>query len=53
VGWNGTLAPDARDTASDPPAMYWSPSPALIAWNAMRIDCSDDAQNRLSVTPGT
>ena len=33
--------------------MYWSPSPALIAWNAIRIVCSDDAQTRLTVTAGT
>ena len=42
-----------RDTASTPAAMYWSPSPALIAWNAMRIVCSDDAQKRLTVHAGT
>ena len=34
----------ARDTASDPPAMYWSPSPDLMAWNAMRIVCRLDEQ---------
>ena len=32
--------------------MYWSPSPALIAWKAMRIVCSDDEQKRLSVSAG-
>jgi hypothetical protein len=33
--------------------MYWSPSPAVIAWNPMRIACSDDAQKRLMVAAGT
>ena len=43
----------ARETASTPAAMYWSPSPALIAWEAMRIVFSDEAQKRLTVQPGT
>src|SRR6476619_8455749 len=30
-----------------------SPSPARIAWKAMRIVCRLDAQNRLTVVPGT
>lgn len=33
--------------------MYWSPSPALIAWKAVRMVCSDEAQKRFVVTPGT
>jgi hypothetical protein len=33
--------------------MYWSPSPALIAWNAIRIVCSEEAQKRLTVQAGT
>src|SRR5688500_3212144 len=28
------------------------PSPALMAWKAMRAVCTDDAQNRLTVVPG-
>ena len=43
----------ARETASTPAAMYVSPSPALIAWKAMRIVCSEEAQKRLTVVPGT
>ena len=46
-------APGARETASTPAAMYWSPSPALIAWKAMRIVCSDEAQKRLTDVAGT
>src|SRR5215213_2051558 len=38
---------------STPAATYASPSPARIAWNAMRIVWSDDAQKRLTVVPGT
>ena len=45
--------PAPREVASTPAARYWSPSPALIAWNAIRIVCSDDAQKRLTVTAGT
>ena len=33
--------------------MNTSPSPALIAWNAMRVVCSDEAQYRLTVVPGS
>ena len=36
-----------------PAAMYWSPSPALIAWNAIRSACSEEEQKRLTVTAGT
>ena len=39
-------------THSTPAEMYASPSPALMAWNAMRIVCSDDEQYRLTVVPG-
>ena len=42
-----------RETASTPAAMYWSPSPALIAWKAIRIVCSEEAQKRLTVVAGT
>jgi hypothetical protein len=33
--------------------MKQSPSPALMAWAAMRMVWSDDEQYRLTVTPGT
>jgi hypothetical protein len=33
-----------RLTVSTPAAMKMSPSPALMAWPAMRIVCSDDEQ---------
>ena len=41
-----------RDTVSTPAEMNASPSPALIAWNAIRVVCSDDEQYRLTVVPG-
>jgi len=41
-----------RDTVSTPAEMNTSPSPALIAWNAIRVVCSDDEQYRLTVVPG-
>ena len=42
-----------RETDSTPAAMYWSPSPAVTAWKAMRSVCSDEAQKRLTVHAGT
>jgi hypothetical protein len=39
--------------AASAQATYWSPSRAGIAWNAIRIVCSDDAQKRSSVHAGT
>ena len=33
-----------RDTVSTPAEMNTSPSPALIAWNAIRVVCTDDEQ---------
>src|SRR3954468_22991880 len=42
-----------RETVSTPAATNTSPSPALMAWDAMRIACSDDEQYRFTVTPGT
>src|SRR5580658_5022273 len=42
-----------RLTVSTPPARNTSPSPALMAWAAMRMVWSDDEQYRLTVTPGT
>jgi hypothetical protein len=41
-----------RDTVSTPAEMNADPSPALIAWNAIRVVCSEDEQYRLTVTPG-
>ena len=40
------------DTVSTPPEMKTSPSPALIAWKAIRIVWVELAQNRLTVAPG-
>jgi hypothetical protein len=51
-GSNGGCA-GKRETASTPAATYWSPSPASIAWNAIRSVCSDEEQKRLTVTAGT
>ena len=39
-------------THSTPAEMNASPSPALMAWNAIRVVCSDDEQYRLTVVPG-
>ena len=33
-----------RDTVSTPALTYTSPSPALIAWNAIRVVCTEDEQ---------
>ena len=33
-----------RDTVSTPAEMKTSPSPALIAWKAIRVVCTDEAQ---------
>ena len=41
-----------RDTISTPAEMKQSPSPALIAWKAIRVVCSDDEQYRVMVVPG-
>ena len=41
-----------RDTISTPAEMNTSPSPALIAWNAIRVVCSDEAQYRVSGRAG-
>jgi hypothetical protein len=32
--------------------MNTSPSPALMAWKAIREVCTEDAQNRFTVVPG-
>ena len=42
-GPSGVPMPN-RDTVSTPAEMNTSPSPALIAWNAIRVVCSDDEQ---------
>ena len=48
-----SLVPRANPlTSSTPAEMYASPSPARIAWKAMRVVCSDDAQYRVIVVPG-
>ncbi len=41
-----------RDTHSTPAEMNTSPSPALIAWNAILVVCSEEEQYRLTVVPG-
>ena len=33
-----------RDTVSTPEEMKTSPSPALIAWNAIRVVCTEEEQ---------
>ncbi len=38
---------------SDPAATYTSPSPRLIAWKAILIVWSEEAQKRLTVVAGT
>ena len=42
-----------RLTHSTPAEMNTSPSPALIAWNAILVDCSEDEQYLVIVVPGT
>ncbi len=41
------------DTHSTPAETKTWPSPALMAWKAIREVCTDDAQNRLTVVPGS
>ena len=41
-----------RLTHSTPAETYTSPSPARMAWNAIRVVCSDDEQYRVRVVPG-
>jgi hypothetical protein len=41
-----------RDTVSTPALMNTSPSPALIAWKAIRVVCRLEAQYRVTVQPG-
>ena len=41
-----------RLTVSTPPATNTSPSPALMAWAAIRMVCSDEEQYRFTVAPG-
>ena len=52
VGPPSALPFGNRDTVSTPAEMNAPPSPALIAWNAIRVVCSDDEQYRLTVVPG-
>ncbi len=42
-----------RLTVSTPAAMNTSPSPALMAWKAMRVVCRLEAQYRVTVVPGS
>ncbi len=51
-GQESELPLTKRDTVSTPAEMKASPSPALIAWKAIRVVCSDDEQYRLTVVPG-
>ena len=45
VSGSESLLPLAnRETHSTPPEMNTSPSPALIAWYAIRVDCSEEEQ---------
>ena len=53
AGGTGIGESPKRETASTPAAMYWSPSPALMAWKAIRSVCSEEAQKRLTVVAGT
>ena len=41
-----------RLTHSTPAEMKTSPSPALIAWKAIRVVCSEEEQYLVSVVPG-
>ena len=41
-----------RETVSTPAEMNACPSPALMAWNAIRVVCNDDEQYRFTVVPG-
>ena len=51
-GHESLLPLASRLTHSTPAEMYTSPSPALIAWKAIRVVCRDDEQYRLTVVPG-
>jgi hypothetical protein len=42
-----------RLTHSTPAEMNTSPSPALMAWKAIRVVCSDEEQYRVIVVPGS
>ena len=41
-----------RLTHSTPAEMNASPSPALMAWYAIRVVCSEDEQYLVTVVPG-
>ena len=45
--------PYVLETDSTPAATYVSPSPELMAWKAILMVCNEEAQNRLTVVPGT
>ena len=51
-GWSQNSPNGDRVLDSTPAHMNASPSPALMAWNAIRVACSEEAQYRLTVVPG-
>ncbi len=51
-GWLSELPLANRDTVSTPAETNTSPSPALIAWNAIRVVCTEEEQYRVTVAPG-
>ncbi len=51
-GQESLLPLASRLTHSTPAEMYTSPSPALIAWKAIRVVCSEEEQYRFTVVPG-
>ena len=51
-GQESLLPLASRLTHSTPAETYTSPSPALIAWNAIRVVCREEEQYRLTVVPG-
>src|SRR6266511_2799925 len=52
VGSPSELPRAYRETHSTPAEMNTSPSPALMAWKAIRVVCSDEEQCRVTVAPG-
>ena len=51
-GQESLLPLASRLTHSTPAETYTSPSPALIAWNAIRVVCKEEEQYRFTVVPG-
>ena len=50
--WPAPAKPLYRETHSTPAETNTSPSPALIAWKAIRVVCTEEEQNRFTVAPG-